>query len=161
MARKRPVKAAELVDVGQKRKFRGGVADPRQIEYLERQLKAVELRKMGFTYEQIGKQIGYTAEGARQLILSAIKDRKAMLVESVDELRQMQFERLEAAYLRLQPQIARGDTKAINTAVNLFKRQAALLGLDVTPEGRVAGDDDDNVINGVVEVYVPDNARGS
>jgi len=112
------------------------------------------------TYKQIADQLGVTDTSARRYVARALKRHLDELEESVDEHIRMELMRLDAMFLALQKKLAAGDTKAINSALRILERRAKLLGLDYSDRAS-AESGDDSVIDGVVEVYVPDNARST
>lgn len=110
------------------------IASPGQVERIKGQLDAVQLRLMGWTYENIGRRLGITRQAAHARVKKALQEWIAELDESTEELRQLELARLDKAQLSLWPSVLRGDTTAINTLLRVMKRRAALTGIDVPLE---------------------------
>jgi len=121
--------------------------------------QAIKMRALGMSYRQIANQLGVTHTTARRYVVRALERHLKELEESVDEHIRIELMRLDAMFLSLQKKLAIGDTNAINSALRILERRAKMLGLDYGDRARDV--DDDNVIDGVVEVYVPDNARNT
>jgi hypothetical protein len=94
----------------------------------EKGLKAIELRKAGASFEQIGKTLGMTRQNAHALVKREHELLKAVCQESVAELRQMELARLDEIQLKLWDK--RGDPRAADTLLRLFERRSKLMGLD-------------------------------
>lgn len=138
----------------------GGKAGRQIVNARLNEEQALKLRALGMSYRQIGEQLGVSDTSARRYIKRALERHLEELRESVEEHIEQQLMQLDAMLLALQKKMAVGDTKAINTAIRLLERKAKLLGLDYSDRAQ-ADAGDDNVIDGVVEVYVPDNARNT
>lgn len=109
--------------------------------------EVVRLRTMGVTFDDIAERVGYKSRGA------AYEAYRAALrwwgAAPVTEARQLEEERLEVlwrtamARLQLAQTSEESDTgevlSVLNTAVNLMKRKAALLGLDAPRQVELAG----------------------
>ena len=113
-----------------KRMKRGESAtSPRRIKALiEKQLPALEYRKLGWTYGQIAEMLGYgSAQSAHKAVASALKrivrqpDRQELLLE---------LERVDALFARPYIDALAGDFKALEACLALMARRASLLGLD-------------------------------
>jgi len=104
------------------------VSQDQQITAVERQRKALELRKQGKAYGDIAAECGYkSASGAHAAVRTALRK---TLHEPADELRQIENARLDAMLEALWPSIRQGDAKAIAAGVKISERRARLNGLD-------------------------------
>lgn len=100
---------------------------PRLVAY-ERQRKALELRKAGLTYAQIAEECGYSSPAtARNAVVKLLATNER---ESVDDFRNMQFERLNYMIMKLWPRVQDGDEKAIMTVATLMSQQDKLTGTE-------------------------------
>lgn len=100
----------------------------KRIAAVGKQLKALELRKAGATYQQIADAIGYASPtGAYKAILSALK---RTLQEPADAVRKIEIERLDVALFAIWRRVRDGNDYAIDRFLAIEKRRAALLGLD-------------------------------
>lgn len=90
--------------------------------------KALQLRKLGYQYEEIAKQCGYANKGtAWHTVQKLLASRK---VEAVDELRQVEGERLDDLGRTFMLKAMKGDEKAAGVVLRIMERRAKLFGLD-------------------------------
>lgn len=105
-----------------------------QAQILERQLKAIDLRKRGLTYREIGRQLdvshvqAYKDVNAELRRLTKLRDKKA------DQERQLDLERIDAMIKGLEPMAAVGNPGAVNSLLKCLERRSKLLGLDMPTE---------------------------
>jgi hypothetical protein len=118
---------------------------PRRLLAAEKQRQALELKIGGATLAQIAVKVGYTdSSGAYRAIQAALK---ATLQPPADELRRLQYERLErlyeAAHNKAIGSLANGqpDFEAMDRAIKILQRINALFGLETT-KLKVGGDAD-------------------
>lgn len=78
-----------------------------RVEAHDKQLRALELRKAGASYETIAKQLGYRGRnGAFNAVNSALRH---TLQEPADEIRVLELARLDAMQIGLFSRAKRGD----------------------------------------------------
>jgi hypothetical protein len=118
---------------------------PRRLLAAEKQRRALELKISGATLQQIAAQVGYQGpSGAYQALQAALK---ATLQPPADELRRLQYERLERLYQAAHKKaVGEGDgdepdLDAMDRAVKILQRINALFGLEAT-RLKVGGDAD-------------------
>ena len=124
-ARRRPVNAAN-------------------IEAAEKIAKALTLKAAGLNYQQIadskwktGTLFNGDRANARRAVLAGMKQ---IVVEPAEEVLQMELMRLDG-YLRvLGVRIARGDDRAVTTALKVGEQRAKLLGLYKPTQIETSGD---------------------
>jgi hypothetical protein len=91
--------------------------------------RAVELALEGRSYDEIARSVGYTNRGsAHRAVFKALAERE---VTAVDELRQLELDRLErlhATYWHW-PKATEGDVAAAHMVLKVIDRQIRLLGL--------------------------------
>lgn len=112
---------------------RGTAAE--QAAILERQLKALELRKRGLSYREIGKKLDVDHTTAYKDVMKELKRLARERDDSLDELRQLELERLDDLITALEPMARVGDPTAVNSYIKVMERRAKYLGLDA-PEKR-------------------------
>lgn len=96
---------------------------------LEKERKAIELRRAGYTYDEIAQAIGYADHtGARDAVTRAI--RRATNEAGVGELRQQELDRLDRLQRSVWTNAIQGDLQAVATVLRIIDRRAKLLGLD-------------------------------
>jgi hypothetical protein len=120
----------------------------RRLEAVEKQLKALELRKAGKTFLAIAGELGYASQsGAFKAVISALHK---TLQEPADELRVLEIGRIDTALAAIWPQVQGGDLPSVDRFIRLSERRSKLLGLDaptnvdVTTKGEKIGADDND-----------------
>ena len=99
-----------------------------ELDALERQRQALELRKAGVPYATIAERLGYASTGgAHKAVASALKK---TLAEPADDLRRLEVERLDALLSALWRQAKEGNQGAVDRCIRIMERRAKLLGLD-------------------------------
>jgi transcriptional regulator len=96
----------------------------------EREIKALELRTLGYTYNQIGKMLGVTAVRAHAMIKRAMSKRTEYRDMLVDELREQQLMLLDAMLTRYAQQALDGDQQSAKRVLEIIERRSKLLGLE-------------------------------
>ena len=82
-------------------------ANKKSIEVREKDRQALELRKAGASYEVIAKQLGYAdSSGAYKSIQRSMK---SIIAEPTEELRTVEYERLNQMLLILWEECNRGN----------------------------------------------------
>lgn len=92
--------------------------------------RCVELRRSGKTYEEIGAEVGISAQGAWKHVRVALDAINAKTGEDATELRTLELLRLDRYLAGLDAAAAAGDVGAVNAALKVAERRARLLGLD-------------------------------
>ncbi len=108
-----------------------------ELQALDKQLLALQLRKAGASFEQVAKACGYAnAGGAFKAVKTALKK---TLQEPADDLRKLELARLDEAQAAIWAKVKNGDLKAIDRLLRISERRSKLLGLDapVKLEGEV------------------------
>lgn len=103
--------------------------EDRRVE--ERRRVAMEMRLAGVDLATIAEKVpGYSSATHVSMDLKRARDRsKAQLDEKVEDLRDLQVDRLERMMRALWPKVLKGDTKAVETAAKLIIHMSDLRGL--------------------------------
>lgn len=97
-------------------------------EVIDREIKVLELRRAGLTWQKIALETGYAdPTGAYAAYKRAVK---RVLKEPVQEVLDQELDRLDRLQVAVWPRAMKGDDRAINTILRLMERRAKLLGLD-------------------------------
>ena len=105
--------------------FHNAVPDPEQ---LDREVKVLELRRAGLTWQRIAEEVGYADHsGAYAAYKRAMK---RVLQQPAEELRNAELDRLDRLQLAVWQKAMRGESNAINSILRIMERRARLLGLD-------------------------------
>jgi len=127
----------------------------RRIRSTEKTLKALELRKRGMNYTQIGKTLGCARNTACRYVLSELENLAERCREEAVHVRDLELQRLDDLYLIAYRAIIDGyDLAGIDRCLRIMERRAKLLGLDAAEKVEHSGD---LVINlRSVDMGVPD-----
>ena len=134
-------------------------------ELVDKEIKVLELRRAGLTWQRIAEQTGYADHtGAYAAYKRAIK---RTMQQPADELREQELDRVDRLQLAAWPNAMKGDTKSIMTIVKLMERRARLLGLD-TPikiEQEITNwdgnDSIDRAVKDLAALFIANNATGT
>jgi len=100
----------------------------KRIAAVERQGRALELRKAGIGYATIARQLGYAGpSGAYKAIMTALH---AVTREPARELVDLEVARLDDLLLGLWGNARKGNVAAVDRVLKIMQRRADLLGLD-------------------------------
>ncbi len=106
------------------------IAAPERMTAAERRGKAVELRKLGLTYQQIADQLGISQAGAHKIVVGALRDLNAKNAESAADLRRLETERLDQLLVAVVGKARQGHLGAVDRVLRIMARRARLWGLD-------------------------------
>jgi len=135
----------------------------RKLTAAQRRDQALQRRIGGFTFQEIGDELGITRQSAHGLVVTALKELNEKTMESAEELKRVMKEQLAAMTYAIWGQVLAGDLGAVAAMDRIQKRLAALDGLDAAKKLNLDG----KVINEVVIRYesnsdnAPDDARGT
>jgi hypothetical protein len=101
----------------------------------ERATRALDLRKAGTTYREIGRELGCSEQRAHQIVTEELQRLNARRGEAAAEVCRLELERLDAMLAGLWPKAKKGDARAVEKVLAVMARRAKLLGLDA-PERR-------------------------
>lgn len=133
-------------------------ADPtpldRGAELEAKELKVLDLRRAGFTFQRIAEEVGYATASGAQRALERIMTRN--LPQAPEEFRWQELDRLDRMQVALWPRAMKGDDRAINTIVRLMERRARLVGIDAPQriQAEVVNYDGTRDIDGDIERIV-------
>lgn len=127
---------------------RGKAAEKAAI--LQRQLQALDLRKRGLSYRAIGEKLNVDPKTAYNDVMSELGRLAKQRDGKVEELRELELERLDMLITALEPMARVGDPSAVNSFLKCMERRAKYLGLDAPAkfehdwrkEAQAAGVDD-------------------
>ena len=118
-------------------------ASPEDVHLTEREIQAVELRKAGYTYQEVADALGWEHKSSAMRAVRRALARWG--TESVHELRILELSRLDTITKKLWPRIVgrppRGDdpgqppdVDAMMAYLKVSARRARLVGLDASDE---------------------------
>lgn len=102
----------------------------------ERHALALEMRKHGYSYEQIGEHFETSPDSARALVKLAME--KA-IKEPGEEVITLELQRLDQLYRLAFNSACAGDSDAIPKCLKVMERRSKLLGIDAPEKKEVTG----------------------
>ena len=97
---------------------------------LERQAKALELRRMGKGYVEIAVHLGIGKSQAHRLVQEGLSDARAQVDADASELKAEELSRLDAMLSGLWPDARKGHLGAVDRVLRIMERRAKMLGID-------------------------------
>jgi hypothetical protein len=94
--------------------------------------QALNLRKLGATYETIAHQCGYANRGSAYHAVQ--RELQRTLQENADELRTLLAQRLDDLYRAMVPKALKGDTWATDRCLAIIDRQDRLFNVAIKPD---------------------------
>ena len=116
-------------------------ASAKRLKGAENRGRALELRKSGASYRQIGEALGISLQRAHQLIMNELDRLSQLRLGTADELRRLELERLEMIALAIVSQVKKGDIKAGHLWLKTCESRRKLLGLDAPARAEISGPD--------------------
>jgi len=92
---------------------------------------------VGLTFDDIADQVGYSDRSGAKRAYDVALER--WHVETVEQQRVIQSERLDDLWRRVFREIARGDLDQVPTALKIEKRRSELWGLDAPRQHEISG----------------------
>ncbi len=121
----------------------------RRIELLERDRKALELRKAGATYAQIAAEIGLETEAGAWKAVKAALD--MAIQEPAQDVLILELTRLDVLLLGCWHKAKNGDVQAIDRALRIMERRSSYLGIDAPKKTATDFDGSISVTDGAHE----------
>jgi len=112
---------------------------------LERENKALSLRRSGANEAEIAESLGMTKSGAHKAVWRALRRAQSLTAEQADEWVALELDRLDRMQMALWPRALAGDVKAIDRILDIMRRRAKLLGLDAPSRHELTGKDGDPI----------------
>ena len=122
---------------------------PKRATAAQRRNQALQRRIGGWTFQAIGDELGITRQAAHGLVVTALKDLNEKTMESASELQRLELERLDVMNSAIWGAVLKGDVGAIDRAIRIQARRAALMGLDSPSKHEIKTD--------IIEVTIKKN----
>lgn len=103
----------------------------------EQRRKAMELRRTGMTFDQIGQALGIAGPTAYEHVKKALAEAREHYRTDANEQIELDLQRLDAMYAALQPTM--NDPRAVQAMLGILDRRAKLLGLDAPAKQEISG----------------------
>ena len=126
--------------------------DSRSVVATERRQRAFELRKAGWTYDEIGACIGVTKQAAHGLVSRELRRLGKLAQSDAKQMLTLELERLETLHKALWDGALEGDLGAIDRLLKISARRSRLMALDELGKVEVTAPQSAVII-------LPDNGR--
>lgn len=129
--------------------------NPRSLQAAERRRQALELRRAGASYEDIGRALEVNKGTIHRWVMRAIHE---ATVEPARELITVEQQRLDRMQQGLWAKATQGNATAVLAVLKIMERRARLLGLDAPQrvDVGVGGVDLDGAVTALLELAAPD-----
>jgi len=120
----------------------------------EKQKRAMALKLAGASYAQIADNLGYAdSSGAYKAVSRGMKN---ALQESAGDLRKIHYGRLEHMLMLVWPAVNQGDSRAVNSALQVMDRMERLYGLNEAQKVDITAGARETIIvaDGEKEAYI-------
>lgn len=107
---------------------------PKYIRGLARRSAILNLRKQGFSFAQIGKQFNATSKEVAKLVAQALQELRDENKSTIEDIRELELQRLDLVLMSLADRVKKGDTSAIDRWIRTVERRCKILGLDRVDE---------------------------
>lgn len=98
-------------------------------ELIDKEQQVVALRREGHTWSEISEQVGYKSpSGSRDAFIRAMQ---RVLVEDAEDLRALEYDRLEHLHAAHWERAISGDIKSTEVILKIMDRRSKLLALDL------------------------------
>ena len=102
----------------------------KRIEAQEKRQRAVQLRKMGWSYGRIASQMDMTKSSVHKAVTKAISETKKYIDRDADLLLAQELERLDDIQSFFWMDASKGNYRAADRILKVMERRHRLLGLD-------------------------------
>jgi hypothetical protein len=107
---------------------------PHRIRAQEKRARALELRRSGLGFAEVGAAMGVTKQTAHRWVKQELRELSEAIREQAEELRAEEADRLNAAAAAIWPAVLKGQLRAQEVFIKNRARYADLLGLDLAPD---------------------------
>lgn len=133
-------------------KTNGGRPRGRDEATVLRMVKALDLRIQGYTWRQIGEQIGRSHERARKLVHKLLRETIDASQEKADEFREIENMRLDKMLLVfLTKALEEKDEKAALRVIQISRRRSEINGFDM-PAKMAATDPSGEMVQSILHL---------
>ena len=106
-------------------------ARQKRVQGQENRAKAVEFRRMGMSYSDIGKQLGITKQACHQAVERALDALGENTIKDTTRLRNEELDRLDRRQLAAWPMAMKGSTQHMAQITKMMERRAELNGVNI------------------------------
>jgi hypothetical protein len=111
----------------------------RRVRAAERRTQALDLRKQGKTFAEIGRELGCSEQRAHAIVTGELQRLNTRRSEQAAEVARLELERLDALLAGVWPAAKEGEGPAIDRVLAIMARRAKLQGLDAPDKRELSG----------------------
>jgi hypothetical protein len=111
----------------------------RRVRAAERRTQALDLRKQGKTFAEIGRELECSEQRAHAIVTAELQRLNARRSEQAAEVARLELERLDALLAAVWPTAKEGEGPAIDRVLAIMARRAKLQGLDAPDKRELFG----------------------
>lgn len=111
----------------------------RNLDAAEKRVRAIQLRKQGKTFAEIGTALGFSPQRAHKIVTDTRDHLNAMLVTEGAELRQQQLDEIATIKRALWKGAKKAELPKVDRLERLWTREAKLAGLDAASQLEISG----------------------
>jgi len=112
----------------------GQAVTPMHVVSERNRLQALELREAGAKYRQIAEKLNVSVGRAHQYVMEAIAELHEQVLESAEQVKLLELNRLDAMWMRLSARKDNDSPRVVEAMLRIMERRARLLGLDAPVE---------------------------
>ncbi len=98
-----------------------------QSALMEKRVQAVELRKLGLSYREIGERVGVAPDEAKKLVSEEVFHLEELSEGEPKIARRLQLERINKLRTALMEKALKGDAQAVNSLLKCDEYESKLL----------------------------------
>ena len=107
----------------------------------ERRVWSLDLRKKGYSYREIGRELGISEAQAHRDVHRMLDHLCEIERDTAEKIRRMEIMRLDSMLRGLWTSVEDGDPQAVTASLKVSERRAKLLGLDAPSRQELTGRD--------------------
>ncbi len=111
------------------------------LQKLERQAKALELRRAGMDFREIARKLGISKSVAHRYVVAGMQSAREQITAGAETLRAEELSRLDALQESLWPRARKGELPAVDRVLKIAERRQKLLGLEAPVRIEATGRD--------------------
>lgn len=109
-------------------------------EIIKRQQRSLELKLSGWSYRAIGEKLSISHVQAYDDVKNAIKELNETKLETAEQYRSVELERLDMLTKALEPMAAVGNIGSVSAYIRVMEQRAKLLGLYAPEKKEYSGE---------------------
>ena len=114
-----------------------GIASRERVVRADNAQKALNYRRLGLSYTEIGRKMGFTEQRAHQLVTEELQRINKERSETAEEVCSLEDERLDGLINSFYPRALKGDLAACDRVLAIMARRAKMRGIDKEKAGFV------------------------